>query len=98
MPCRIAILLLLSTLIISERSQAAEENAVSLSNGIIQFTPPGEPWMVSWVSPKGEAALYTNPGKGRIQMSAILNIAPKTPEAEEPTRQLLISELRVMRD
>ena len=30
-------------------------------------------------------------------MSAILNIAPKTPEAEEPTRQVLISELRVMR-
>src|SRR5438874_5609774 len=94
---RTAILLLPGMLIISAPSQAAEENAVSLSNGVIQFTPPGEPWVVSWVSPKGEAALYTNPGKGRIQMSAILNIAPKTPEAEEPTRQVLISELRVMR-
>src|SRR5258706_16283566 len=98
MPCRILILIVLSSLIASAKSEAADENAVSLSNGIIQFTPPGEPWVVSWVSPKGEAALYTNPGKGRIQMSAILNIAPKTPEAEEPTRQLLISELRVMRN
>lgn len=98
MPCRILILIVFSSLIASAKSEAADENAVSLSNGIIQFTPPGEPWVVSWVSPKGEAALYTNPGKGRIQMSAILNIAPKTPEAEEPTRQLLISELRVMRN
>ncbi|HEV8290665.1 MAG TPA: hypothetical protein VGP94_02020, partial [Tepidisphaeraceae bacterium] len=67
------------------------DEAVSLSNGIIQFTPPADPWVVSWVSPKGEAAIYTNPGKGRIQMSAILNIAPRSQEAEEPTRLVLLA-------
>ena len=75
----------------------ADEEGVSLSNGIVQFTPPGEPWVVSWVSPKGEAAMYTNPGKGRIQMSAILNIAPKSAQAEEMTRQVLLSQLRQIR-
>jgi len=75
-----------------------EPTAVSLSNGNIQFTPPDDPFVVSWVSPKGEAAIYTNPGKGRIQVSAILNIAPRSKEAEEPTRQVLLAELRVMRN
>ncbi|HEV8378909.1 MAG TPA: hypothetical protein VGP99_08665 [Tepidisphaeraceae bacterium] len=79
-------------------SGAGADEAVSLSNGIIQFTPPFDPWVVSWVSPKGEAAIYTNPGKGRIQMSAILNIAPRSKEAEEPTRQVLLAELRGLRN
>jgi len=95
---RIVILAVLNVLIVSAPSKAADENTVSLANGVIQFTPPPEPWVVSWVSPKREAALYTNPGKGRIQVSAILNIAPKSPEAEEPTRQVLLSQLRHLRD
>src|SRR5580765_6192696 len=95
---RIVILAVLNVLIVSAPSKAADENPVSLANGVIQFTPPPEPWVVSWVSPKREAALYTNPGKGRIQVSAILNIAPKSPEAEEPTRQVLLSQLRHLRD
>ena len=94
--CRIVVGLIALMLLVETSS--ADEGPVSLSNGIIQFTPPPEPWVVSWVSPKGEAAIYTNPGKGRIQVSAILNIAPKSPEAEEPTKQVLLSELRVMRN
>jgi len=96
---RIAILLIVCTIVAGMSSETkADENPVSLSNGIVQFTPPADPWVVSWVSPKGEAAIFTNPGKGRIQVSAILNIAPKSPQAEEPTRQVLLAELRVMSD
>ncbi|HEV8604707.1 MAG TPA: hypothetical protein VGQ99_05045 [Tepidisphaeraceae bacterium] len=77
---------------------ADEPGMVSLSSGIIQFAPPPEPWVVSWVSPKGEAALYTMPGQGRIQMSAIPGIAPKSAQAEELTRGTLIDRLRGMRN
>lgn len=77
-------------------ANAAGENTVSLSNGVIQYTEPPEEWVVSQV--KGESAIYTLPGKGMLQVSAILNIAPKTRQAEEPTKQVLLAELRDMRN
>src|SRR5215204_2170276 len=88
----------LALLCLSFSDSASADDTVSLSNGKIQFTPPPDPWVVSQVSSKGEAAIYTLPGKGMIQVSAILNIAPKAREAEEATKQILIAELRDMRN
>src|SRR4051812_33948345 len=94
MPYRIQMLAIIFALMACAGTHA-QEKAASLSNGIIQYTEPPEEWVVSQV--KGESAIYTLPGKGMIQLSAILNIAPKQKEAEQPTRQVLLAELRSMR-
>src|SRR5947208_4416608 len=93
MPKGISMLLALT---ICATALAADENTASLANGAVQFMPPPQEWVVSQV--KGESAIYTLPGKGMIQVSAIVNIAPKQKEAEEATRQILLAELRGMRN
>src|SRR5436853_5959930 len=87
---------MLLALTICAAALAANENTASLANGAVQFMPPPQEWVVSQV--KGESAIYTLPGKGMIQVSAILNIAPKSKQAEEPTKQVLLAELRDMRN
>ena len=93
---RIALLGMIAAWITCAQTRGAEEKPASLSNGIIQYTEPPEEWVVSQV--KGESAIYTLPGKGMIQVSAILNIAPKSKQAEEPTKLVLLAELRDMRN
>jgi hypothetical protein len=93
---RIALILALA--LAASATAAQRDTLVSLGKGIIQYNPPPEEWVVSSVSAKGEEALYTLPGKGRMQLSAIAGIAPKTPEAENLMRAALLDEHRVMRN
>src|SRR3954469_21632716 len=67
---------------------------VSLSKGIIQFTPPPEPYVLSFLSPDGEQARYTLPGLGSIQIWAIPGGAPKSKQAEELAKPALFDMLR----
>jgi hypothetical protein len=89
--------LLLTTLANIARAAAdAKESTqpLSLANGIVQFLPPPDPWVLSWVSPQGEAARYTLPSLGSIQISAIAGFAPRNKQAEEPTRTMVLDMLR----
>jgi hypothetical protein len=92
-------LLALLLLILAQCALAADDAKdspppVSLSKGIIQFTPPPEPYVLSYLSPDGEQARYTLPGLGCIQIWAIPGGAPKTKQAEELAKPALFDMLK----
>src|SRR3954469_3583527 len=67
---------------------------VSLSKGIVQFTPPPEPYVLSFVSPDGEQARYTLPGLGSIQIWVTPGAAPKSAQAKQLMKTTLLDMLR----
>ncbi|MFI5380178.1 MAG: hypothetical protein ACHRHE_12845 [Tepidisphaerales bacterium] len=65
----------------------------SLASGMLQISPPDEPWELTSIADGGTGAFFTLPRKAGMLVSFVGNKAPKTPEKAAAQKKDILAEL-----